>query len=260
MTAQRDRLNAVSDTADQRVVPGTERTIPEATVARLAIYLRALTGLAERGIGTVSSESLATAAGVNSAKLRKDLSHLGSYGVRGVGYDVALLIDQIRSTLGLNENRAVALIGLGHLGQALAGYAGFASRGFRISALIDADPAMVGDRLRGLIIQHVDALEQVVRSENIAIAVIAVPVTAAQDVCDRLVAAGVRSILNFAPTVLNVPSHVDVRKVDLAAELQILSFHDNRKGARQDFAPGSVASVGAVGSRLTTTDSMVAVT
>jgi redox-sensing transcriptional repressor len=260
MTAQRDELNAVSDTADQRVVPGTERAIPEATVARLAIYLRALTGLAERDIGTVSSDSLATAAGVNSAKLRKDLSHLGSYGVRGVGYDVALLTDQIRSTLGLNENRAVALIGLGHLGRALAGYAGFASRGFRISALIDADPTMVGDRLRGLTIQHVDTLEQVVRSENIAIAVIAVPVSAAQDVCDRLVAAGVTSILNFAPMVLNVPSHVDVRKVDLAAELQILSFHDNRKGARQDFAAASVATVGAVGSRLTTTDSMVAAT
>ncbi|MGX7677614.1 redox-sensing transcriptional repressor Rex [Jatrophihabitans sp. DSM 45814] len=243
MTAQRDQLNAVSDTADQRVVAGTERTIPEATVARLAIYLRALTGLAELGTATVSSESLATAAGVNSAKLRKDLSHLGSYGVRGVGYDVALLTEQIRATLGLNENRAVALIGLGHLGQALAGYAGFASRGFRISALIDTDPGLVGDQVRGLVIQHVDRLEQVVRSEKIAIAVIAVPVSAAQDVCDRLVAAGVTSILNFAPVVLNVPRHVDVRKVDLAAELQILSFHDNRKSSRADCAP-EVVGVG----------------
>ncbi|CAN5443124.1 redox-sensing transcriptional repressor Rex [soil metagenome] len=243
MTAQRDQLNAVGDAADQRAVSGAERTIPDATVARLAIYLRALAALADAGTATVSSDSLATAAGVNSAKLRKDLSHLGSYGVRGVGYDVVLLTEQIRSTLGLNENRAVALIGLGHLGQALAGYAGFASRGFRISALIDADPILVGGRLRGLAVQHVDQLEQVVRSENIAIAVIAVPAGAAQDVCDRLVAAGVTSILNFAPTVLNVPSHVDVRKVDLAAELQILSFHDNRKASRADFSTSSAAGV-----------------
>jgi redox-sensing transcriptional repressor len=136
------------------------------------------------------------------------------------------------------------LIGIGHLGQALVGYAGFASRGFRISAVIDADPALVGTRLRGLIVQHVDNLNEVVRSENIAIAVLAVPASAAQDVCDRLVAAGVTSILNFAPTVLAVPAHVDVRKVDLAAELQILSFHDNRKALRPDYAPG-VAQVGA---------------
>jgi redox-sensing transcriptional repressor len=235
VTAHGEQLDAVSVAADPRVVTGTERTIPEATVARLALYLRALTGLAEGGTGTVSSESLAAAAGVNSAKLRKDLSYLGSYGVRGVGYDVEVLTEQIRSTLGLNENRAVALIGLGHLGQALAGYAGFASRGFRISAVIDSDPMLIGRELRGLKVQHVDTLEQVVRAENIAIAVLAVPSTAAQDVCDRLVAAGVTSILNFAPVVLSVPPHVDVRKVDVAAELQILSFHDNRK-TRADFA------------------------
>jgi len=238
MTAQRNELNAVSDNADQRATAvSDQRAIPDATVARLAIYLRALTGLGERGTATVSSEELATEAGVNSAKLRKDLSYLGSYGVRGVGYDVASLTEHIQMTLGLNRNRAVALIGIGHLGQALVGYAGFASRGFRISAVIDADPALVGTRLRGLTVQHVNNLNEVVRSEKIAIAVLAVPASSAQDVCDRLVAAGVTSILNFAPTVLNVPAHVDVRKVDLAAELQILSFHDNRKAARADCAP-----------------------
>jgi redox-sensing transcriptional repressor len=238
MTAQRDELNAVSDNADQRATAvSDQRAIPDATVARLAIYLRALTGLGERGTATVSSEELATEAGVNSAKLRKDLSYLGSYGVRGVGYDVASLTEHIQMTLGLNRNRAVALIGIGHLGQALVGYAGFASRGFRISAVIDADPALVGTRLRGLTVQHVNNLNEVVRSEKIAIAVLAVPASSAQDVCDRLVAAGVTSILNFAPTVLNVPAHVDVRKVDLAAELQILSFHDNRKAARAGCAP-----------------------
>jgi redox-sensing transcriptional repressor len=235
MIAQRGQLNAVGATVDQRSVTATDqRSIPEATVARLATYLRALVGMGERGVATVSSESLATAAGVNSAKLRKDLSYLGSYGVRGVGYEVSVLTEQIHKTLGLHQNRAVALIGLGHLGQALAGYAGFASRGFRIAALIDASPALVGTRLRGLTVQHVDELPEIVRRENIAIAVVAVPASAAQDVCDRLVAAGVTSILNFAPTVLTVPAHVDVRKVDLAAELQILSFHDNRKAGRPE--------------------------
>ncbi|MDQ1730454.1 MAG: redox-sensing transcriptional repressor [Pseudonocardiales bacterium] len=234
MTAHRDQLDALGVAADHRQANGAGRTVPDATVARLALYLRALTSLADAGTATVSSESLASAAGVNSAKLRKDLSYLGSYGVRGVGYDVELLTEQIRSTLGLNQNRAVALIGLGHLGQALAGYAGFASRGFRIAALVDNDAALVGTFVRGLAVQHSDELENLVRAEDISIAVIAVPASVAQEVCDRLVAAGVTSILNFAPAVLNVPPHVDVRKVDLAAELQILSFHDNRKAVQAD--------------------------
>jgi redox-sensing transcriptional repressor len=232
MTAQRSQLNAVGETADATDAIATahvERTIPDATVARLALYLRALTELAEEGIATVSSESLAAQAGVNSAKLRKDLSYLGSYGVRGVGYDVVRLAAQIRSTLGLTENRAVALVGLGHLGRALAGYDGFASRGFRIEVIIDSDPALVGSRVSGVTVTHLQELQSAVLSAHIAIAVIAVPAPAAQEVCDRLVGAGITSILNFAPTVLVVPDDVDVRKVDLAAELQILSFHDSRK-------------------------------
>ncbi|MBX6749926.1 MAG: redox-sensing transcriptional repressor Rex [Micromonosporaceae bacterium] len=203
--------------------------LPEATVARLPEYLRALHAFAEAGHETVSSEALAAAAGVNSAKLRKDLSHLGSYGTRGVGYDVAVLVDQIQSVLGLTERRAVALVGVGNLGHALAGYTGFTSRGFRFAALLDADPARVGERINGLVVQHVDELERVVREHRINIAVIATPVHAAQQVADRLVAAGVTSILNFAPCVLTVPDGVDVRKVDLAVELQILSFHERRK-------------------------------
>src|SRR3954468_15965840 len=132
--------------------------IPEATVARLPVYLRALNSLLEGEIRTCSSEELASAAGVNSAKLRKDLSHLGSYGTRGVGYDVALLIDQIEYVLGLNQRRAVCLVGVGNLGHALAGYDGFASRGFKIVALFDADPAKVGERLHGLTVRHIDEL------------------------------------------------------------------------------------------------------
>ena len=216
--------------AEQAAGPArAERSVPEATVARLAIYLRVLTTLAEQGVVTVSSEELAAAAGVNSANLRKDLSHLGSYGTRGVGYDVAVLVERIEGTLGLTRHRAVALIGIGNLGHALAGYGGFATRGFHIAALLDADPARVGERIAGLTVRHVDDLPDVVREHDVAIGVIATPAHAAQEVCDQLVACGVTSILNFAPTVLAVPDGVDVRKVDLAIELQILSFHEQRK-------------------------------
>lgn len=205
--------------------------LPEATVARLPEYLRALHNLAEDDQDTVSSEGLAAAAGVNSAKLRKDLSHLGSYGTRGVGYDVQLLIEQIEQVLGLHESRAVALVGIGNLGHALAGYAGFATRGFHIAALFDADPHRVGERVGSLTVRDIADVEAVVEAERISIGVIATPAHAAQRVADRLVAAGVTSILNFAPCVLVVPDGVDVRKVDLAIELQILSFHEHRKSA-----------------------------
>lgn len=212
-------------------------------MARLPEYLRALHNLAESGHDTVSSEGLAAAAGVNSAKLRKDLSHLGSYGTRGVGYDVDLLIEQIEYVLGLTQRRAVALVGVGNLGHALAGYAGFASRGFRIAALIDADPAQVGEEINGLVVRHIDELEQIASEESIAIGVIATPAAAAQGVADQLVAVGVTSILNFAPCVLGVPEGVDVRKVDLAIELQILSFHEHRK-ASLTALPGVFAGTG----------------
>jgi redox-sensing transcriptional repressor len=229
--AVRSTLPGRSDSRRRSPVAPAEqqRSVPEATVARLAVYLRVLSGLAEQGVVTVSSEELASAAGVNSANLRKDLSHLGSYGTRGVGYDVGVLVERIEGTLGLTRRRAVALIGIGNLGHALAGYDGFASRGFHIAALLDADPARVGERIAGLTVRHVDELPDVVREHDVAIGVIATPARAAQDVCDRLVSCGVTSILNFAPIVLAVPNGVEVRRVDLAIELQILSFHEQRK-------------------------------
>ncbi|MFI2237426.1 redox-sensing transcriptional repressor Rex [Streptomyces chrestomyceticus] len=205
------------------------RGIPEATVARLPLYLRALTALSERSVPTVSSEELAAAAGVNSAKLRKDFSYLGSYGTRGVGYDVEYLVYQISRELGLTQDWPVVIVGIGNLGAALANYGGFASRGFRVAALIDADPAMAGKPVAGIAVQHTDELEKIIKDNGVSIGVIATPAGAAQQVCDRLVAAGVTSILNFAPTVLTVPDGVDVRKVDLSIELQILAFHEQRK-------------------------------
>ncbi|MEU5859658.1 MULTISPECIES: redox-sensing transcriptional repressor Rex [unclassified Nonomuraea] len=206
-----------------------DRGIPEATVARLPLYLRALHGMAERGVATVSSEDLAVAAGVNSAKLRKDLSHLGSYGTRGVGYEVEYLVYQISRELGLTQDWAVAIVGVGNLGRALANYGGFVSRGFRVAALFDADPEVVGDTIAGLNVEHIDELEAVIRRRGVSIVVLATPAAAAQEVCDRVVAVGVTSILNFAPVVLTVPDTVDVRKVDLSIELQILAFHEQRK-------------------------------
>jgi redox-sensing transcriptional repressor len=200
-------------------------------VARLPVYLRALYALADRGVATVSSEELAAAAGVNSAKLRKDLSHLGSYGTRGVGYDVDYLVYQVSRELGLTQDWPVLIVGAGNLGRALANYGGFASRGFRIAALVDADPAMVGTVIARHTVRGEADMEDVIERLGVSIGVIATPAAAAQNVCDRLVAAGVTSILNFAPVVLSVPSGVDVRKVDLSIELQILAFHAQRRGA-----------------------------
>ena len=221
----------------------TERGIPEATVARLPVYLRALVTLSERGISTCSSEELAGAAGVNSAKLRKDLSYLGSYGTRGVGYDVEYLRYQIAREIGVTQDWPVVIVGIGNLGHALANYSGFSSRGFRIAALLDADPERAGERIGDLTIQAFDTVEEVVARQGVAIGVIATPAPAAQDVCDRLVAAGVTSILNFAPIVLSVPDGVDVRKVDLSIELQILAYHEQRKAGLIDRTDGLAAEL-----------------
>ncbi len=208
--------------------------IPEATVARLPEYHRVLLSMADAGTATVSSEELAGAAGVTSAKLRKDLSHLGSYGIRGVGYEVDYLLYQIARELGLTHDWPVLIVGVGNLGHALAHYGGFASRGFRVVGLLDADPAKVGEKVGDVPVEvrPLDELEEIVDETCAAIGVIATPAEAAQDVCDRLVAAGLRSILNFAPVPLVVPDHVDVRKVDLGLELQILAFHEQRKAVR----------------------------
>ena len=205
-----------------------ERGIPEATVARLPIYLRALITLSERGIATCSSEELATAAGVNSAKLRKDLSYLGSYGTRGVGYDVEYLRYQIAREIGVTQDWPVVIVGIGNLGHALANYSGFRSRGFRVVALLDADPSRHDEVVAGLDVRSFEDLESIVTEHDVSIGVIATPAVAAQSVADRMVAAGITSILNFAPAVISVPEGVDVRKVDLSIELQILAYHEQR--------------------------------
>jgi redox-sensing transcriptional repressor len=221
-----------------------DRAIPEATVGRLPVYLRALVEMAESGATTISSGGLAGAAGVNSAKVRKDLSYLGSYGTRGVGYDVAYLIHQVRRELGLTQHWPVLIAGAGNLGRALAKYKGFAQRGFGIVAMVDNDKRKVGDRVGPVRVEDIEDLERIVRREDVAIGLICTPATAAQHVADRMVAAGIRSILNFAPAVITVSDDVSVRKVDLSIELQILGYYEQRKAALEAVKDGRAADLG----------------
>jgi redox-sensing transcriptional repressor len=212
------------------------RRIPDATVDRLPVYLRVLDDLTASRSTTVSSEQLADLAGMNAAKVRKDLSYLGSYGVRGVGYDVDYLRFEITSQLGLGQQSGVAIVGLGNLGRALANHAGLTVRGFPVTALLDTDARKVGTSVSGVTISHLDALSP---DDGIAIGIITTPPGVAQDVADRLVAAGVRAILNFAPIVLTVPEHVALRSVDVTLELQVLSFYASHQGSGTAAAHGS---------------------
>jgi len=205
------------------------RRIPEATVARLPVYLRILIEQTNEEIESISSDGLAELAGVNAAKVRKDLSYLGSYGTRGVGYDVEFLVFQIKRELGLTHEWHVVVVGAGHLGNALAGYGGFGERGFPVGGVVDVDPAKIGAVVGGVRVRHLDELAAVVQAQEISIGVIATPAVSAQDAADSLVAAGITSILNFAPTIINAPHGISVRKVDLAVELQILSYHEQRR-------------------------------
>ncbi len=215
------------------------RRIPEATVARLPVYLRILSDLAHpAGIdqpvpadGHISSEQLAELAGVNAAKVRKDLSYLGSYGTRGVGYEIAYLVYQIRRELGLTHDWMVVIVGAGNMGQALSNHGGFGDRGFPVAGIVDIDPNKIGTLVGGTRVRQIDELGAIVRSRGVSIGVITTPAHAAQDAAERLVRAGVTSILNFAPVVLSVPLNISVRQVDLAVELQILSYHEQRRAA-----------------------------
>ena len=200
------------------------RALPAATVSRLPVYLRSLVDISA-SFQTCSSEQLAAIAGVNSAQVRKDLSHFGSLGTRGVGYNVAELRSLLREALGLTRDYPVALIGAGNLGSALANYEGFEAWGFEIVAVFDTEAEKIGQTVGELTIQHLNHLESVVEDRGVTIAIIATPASAAQDVADRIIQSGIRSILNFAPSVLHIPSDVSVRRVDLSTELQILTYH-----------------------------------
>ena len=203
--------------------------VPRVTVQRLPVYLRCLDELSP-GQRSISSEELASRAGVNSAKVRKDLSYLGSYGVRGVGYDVEHLRLQISIELGLTRDWPVIIVGIGNLGRALANYVGFGERRFRIVGLFDNDPDKIGSRVDGKTVEPMSVLEEAVAERGASIGIITTPAASAQEVADQMAKAGIRSILNFAPTVIRVPDEVEVRRVDLSTELQVLVFYMNRNG------------------------------
>lgn len=214
---------------DRAAAPGgNHRRIPEATVTRLPVYQRILEELLRSGTTTVSSELLASAAQVNAAKVRKDLSLLGSFGTRGAGYDTAFLIEQIDHQLGLDRVWPVVIAGIGNLGRALARSQGFAARNFDVAGLLDTDPAIIGQRIDDVVVRHPDELPTIVGSTPLAIGVITTPASVAQRVADLMVDAGLRSILNFAPCVLEVPGDVLLRYVDLSMELQVISFYQSR--------------------------------
>ena len=203
----------------------TSTAVPPPTLTRLPVYARVLDDLVRRGVVTASSVELAAAAGVEPAQLRRDLSHLGSYGKRGVGYDVAELRAHVRGALGVGRRRGVVVVGVGNLGRAVASYAGLVPRGFEVVALVDVDPEVVGTTVAGVEVADLAELPRLVAERDVSLAVLTVPGGAAQDALDAVAASGVRSVLSFAPRALLVPDGVALRSVDVAAELQILSYY-----------------------------------
>lgn len=199
--------------------------IPEATVMRLSIYSRFLHQLNEEGVQKVSSGDIAVGAGVSSAQVRKDLAYFGEFGTRGVGYKVDELYGHLMKILGLDHKWNVIIIGAGKVGSALALYQGFKDRGFHISAILDIDEKRIGSKLVNVEIEPLEVLNQRVKENNIDIGIVTVPAVAAQDVTDKMVAAGVKAILNFSPRVLKVPNYVILRNVDLSVNLEVLSFN-----------------------------------
>jgi redox-sensing transcriptional repressor len=239
----------VSPAAPSRESPGARR-IPEATVGRLPVYQRILEELLRSGTATVSSDLLGSLARVNAAKVRKDLSLLGSFGTRGAGYDTAFLIAQIDRELGLDHTWPVVIVGIGNLGRALAHSQGFTTRGFQVCAALDTDPEVVGEQVGEVVVRHLNDLPDIVAEQAPAIGVIATPPSAAQGVADLLVEAGVRSLLNFAPKVLTVGPDILLRYVDLGIELQIMSFYQSRESAAGDDRMPLVRSVGLTSANL----------
>lgn len=199
--------------------------IPEMTIRRLSVYTRCLQQLEEDGVKTVSSQELAERFNLNSAQVRKDLAYFGEFGVRGIGYYVAGLKAELQKILGLDREWPVALVGFGNLGSALFHYKGFARQGFRIAAIFDDDAAKIGREVAGVQVFASAELGHQVRSRGIQIAIVAVPPEAAQQVTDRLVEAGIKAILNFAPSRLRAPRDARLKHVDLSIELETLSFY-----------------------------------
>jgi len=200
------------------------RKISESTVRRLSLYLQYLEQTRDQERTTVSSEELARRSGATSAQVRKDLSFFGSFGKRGMGYEVPALVTRLREILGLERAYRVVLVGAGKIGGALVHYEGFRRRGFEVSAIYDRDPKKIGSRSNGLVVRDVKQLEADLKKEPTDIGIVVTPGEAAQEVADRLVRAGVKALLNFAPIQLKVPRDVEVKTVNMAQELEALSY------------------------------------
>ncbi|ADG83390.1 redox-sensing transcriptional repressor Rex [Thermincola potens] len=199
--------------------------IPEATITRLSVYSRFLEAIDKKGIVTISSGEIAEGTGVSPAQVRKDLAYFGEFGTRGVGYNVKDLLKHTLKILGLTNRWSVVVVGAGNLGSALVSYRGFRQRGFDIVGVFDNDLTKIGKKLLDLEVLGTEEIPRVVKEHNVKMGVITAPASAAQDVANILVKSGVKAILNFAPTVLNVPDHVHVRNIDLSTKLEILTFH-----------------------------------
>ena len=200
------------------------RRIADSTVRRLSLYLRFLEESAQRGLVTISSDELARRGGTTSAQVRKDLSFFGSFGKRGLGYSVPELTDSLREILGLRREWQVIIVGAGKIGTALAQYRGFRQRGFRVIAVYDRDPKKIGTKWDSLTVRDMDQIERDIATEQPDIVVLTTPADEAQRVVDRLVKAGIRALLNFAPVQLQVPPDVTLKNVNMAMELEGLSF------------------------------------
>jgi redox-sensing transcriptional repressor len=205
-------------------LPLRGHTVPDPAIRRICLYLRQLEHLRAEGHEKVSSRQLAEALHLSAAQVRKDLGYFGQFGRPGMGYEVTALIDQIRRILGTDRMTNVVVVGAGDLGRALLRYRGFQKKGFRVVAAFDVDQRKVGQKVGSVSVEHMDRLEAVIDEHKVRLAVLAVPVEAAQQVTDRLRAAGVKGILNFAPTILQTPPGLAVGPVDLAAYLEQLSF------------------------------------
>jgi len=199
--------------------------IPDATIGRLSLYSRYLSEADEKGITTVSSQNIAQATGVTPAQVRKDLAYFGEFGTRGVGYNSRELYNYIMKILGLDKRWSIAIIGAGNLGRALSQYKGFQQRGFDVKCIFDNDPKKIGKKLANIDIYSINSLEEKIKELNINLGIIAVPASAAQGVADKLVSAGIKGIINFAPINISVEDNIILRRVDLAAQLEYLTYY-----------------------------------
>jgi redox-sensing transcriptional repressor len=199
--------------------------IPDIIIGRLPIYLRALQRMSEKGMKTTSSQELGDYVGISAAQIRKDISQFGEFGKQGTGYSIPFLIDKLREILKVNRMWDVVVVGIGDMGHALARYGGFINRGFRVTMIFDVDPSKVGQKVGEFTIEDTSKLVDRVRAAKVRLAMVTVPAGAAQEVTDKLVQAGVKAILNYAPTVLNVPNHVHVQHIDPSTHLQRMTYY-----------------------------------